>query len=71
MVTTIKMDKFAGFDFNVKIDKKLRGKWVVIIDGKLFASSSRADGIIKRAREQHPDKIPFVYQVPTQTSMLL
>ncbi len=62
---------FAECDFNLKIDKKHCGKWIVIIDGKIFGIGTRADSIIKKAREQHPNKIPFMFQVPTQDSMLL
>ena len=62
---------FADCDFNLKIDKKYGGKWIVIINGKIFGAGRRAESILKKARKEHPDKIPFVYQVPTQDSMLL
>ena len=62
---------FADCDFNLRIDKKYCGKWIVIVDGKIFGTGSRAEHIIKKARLEHPDKIPFVFQVPTQDSMLL
>ena len=44
---------FADCDFSLKIDKKYRGKWIVVIDGKIFGTGSRAEPIIKKARSEH------------------
>lgn len=63
----------AGIEINYecKVGKEYAGKYVVILDGKIFASGARPETLLKRARKEHPDKIPFVYRVPAGESMLL
>ena len=62
-------DNFQSF---LKLDtSKLANQYVVIINGKLFASGQDIENMLKKARKQHPGKIPFVAKIPDKELLVL
>lgn len=61
----------VDINYECDVENKHVGKFVIIIDGKVFAYGSNPDIIIRKARKKHLNKIPFMYKVPTRESMLL
>ena len=52
-------------------EKKFRGKYVVFVKGKLFKAGKNIIQILKGAKHQFPNDIPFIAKVPAGGMMVL
>lgn len=51
--------------------EKYRGKYIVMIEGKIIASGSDIDNILPTVIKRYPKKIPFVAKIPVGGAMIL
>jgi len=51
--------------------KKYRGQYVVMIDGKIIATGGEIDKILPTIIKRYPKKIPFVAKIPVSGAMVL
>ena len=47
------------------------GYWIAVIDNKVVAKEKDAKTAYLKAKDQYPNKVPFVMKVPTEDVMLL
>ncbi len=61
-----------NFQAYLKLDtSKLTNQYVVIINGKVFATGPNIEEMLKKARKKYPGKIPFVAKVPEKELLVL
>lgn len=51
--------------------EKYRGKYIVMIEGKIIASGGDIDNILPTVIKRYPKKIPFVAKIPVSGAMIL
>ena len=51
--------------------EKYKGKYIVMIDGKIIAIGSEIDKIFPTVIKRYPKKIPFVAKIPISGAMIL
>ena len=60
------------YEFYLSSDlKEYAGKWIATVEGKIIASGSRADEVMKEAEKKCPDKIIALSKVPTDDLLIL
>ena len=60
---------FAAFS---KLDKTpYRGKYVVMIDGKMVGKGSDIESMLAKTRKKYPGKTPLVAKIPREEVMIL
>ncbi len=47
------------------------GYWIAIVDNRIVAQEKDARTAYRKAKDQHPSKVPFIMKVPTEDVMLL
>jgi hypothetical protein len=45
--------------------------WIAVVDSKIAAKGPNAKKVFRKAKEEHPDKVPFVMKVPTDTVIVM
>ena len=61
-----------NFQAYLKLDtSKLANQYVVIINGKVFATGQDIEEMLKKVRKLYPGKIPFVAKVPDKELLVL
>jgi enoyl-CoA hydratase/carnithine racemase len=61
-----------NFQAYLKLDtSKLINQYVVIINGRVFATGQDIEEMLKKARKKYPGKIPFVAKVPDKELLVL
>jgi Family of unknown function (DUF5678) len=47
------------------------GEWIVLAEGKLVGTGKKKNirSLIRKARSQHPDAIPFIAPIPTEEEL--
>ena len=51
-----------------RLVRKHGGQWIVLVDANLIgiANKNRLASLIKKARAEYPDRIPFIAPIPTK-----
>lgn len=61
-----------NFNTFLQLDKnKLANQYVVIIGGKVIATGTDIEAILKKVRKKFPRAIPFIAKVPEQSLLVL
>lgn len=64
-----------NFDAFLKLpgteQEKYRGKYIVMIEGKIIASGSEIDKLLPDVIRHYPKKTPFVAKIPESGAMIL
>lgn len=46
-------------------------KWIAIVDDEIVSVGNTGKEVFKHAKQKHPEKIPLILKVPSDTVMLL
>ena len=61
-----------NFEAYLNLDKTgLQNKYVIIVEGKVVDKGEAIEDMLEKARQEYPDKIPFVAQVPDEKMLVL
>lgn len=61
-----------NFEAYLKLDKTgLQNKYVIIVDGKTIAKGEDIENMLAKAKEEYPNKTPFVAKVPDERMLVL
>lgn len=64
----------STYDYVMSLEDELGkyvNQWIAIVDNKIIAISKDGTEVYQKARDQYPDKIPFIMKVPENKVMLL
>ena len=62
------------FEYLLSIQDKLGDyvdRWVAVVDDKIVVQGDSAKQVFKEAKEQFPDKVPFVMKIPSDAVMVM
>ena len=45
--------------------------WIAVVDSKIVAKGPNAKEVFAKAKQEYPDRIPFVMKVPADTVMVM
>lgn len=45
--------------------------WIAVVDDKIVAKGSSAKEVFLKAKQEQPEKVPFVMKVPSDTVMVM
>jgi hypothetical protein len=61
-----------NFEAYLKLDKTgLQNKYVVIVEGKIVAKGENIEDMLEKARQEYPNKTPFVAKVPDERMLMV
>jgi len=64
----------GGLEYIMSLEDKLGeyvNLWIAVVDSKIVAKGPNAKEVFRKAKEEHPDKVPFVMKVPADTVMVM
>ncbi len=64
----------GGLEYLVSIGDRLGdyvNLWIAVVDEKIVAKGSSAKEVFLKAKQEHPEKVPFVMKVPSDTVMVM
>jgi hypothetical protein len=64
----------SEFEFVLSMGDKLGDyvhQWIAVVDDELVANGQNAKEVYNKAKEQYPNKTPFIMKVPADEVMLL
>ncbi len=64
----------GGLEYLMSIGDKLGdyvNLWIAVVDDQIVAKGVSATEVFQQAKKQHPNKIPFVMKVPSDTVMVM